>query len=87
MKEFLKKNKAKMVVVGITAIFIGGVIGSTIGINCYVKRNVKDFNYGFNDLEEALSKFEELSANAPDGTIALWNGGMEGFEYLVQDLR
>lgn len=85
MKEFLKKNKSKIIAGGSIALIMGAIIGSVIMRNRCIM-NDRDICFGFNNLEEALNKFQELSINAPNGTIALWNKGMEGYEYLVQDL-
>lgn len=100
MKKFFEKNKKKLIIGGlvvggivlpILAFACGKKSGHTATIilkNLDAIDNLKtpDINFGFNDLGEAITKFQELSAAAPDGTISLWNKGMEGFEYLVQDL-
>lgn len=89
VKEFVKKHKTELIV---GTEFVGAVVyavyqwknGKNLAGQPLPKLN--DFNWGFNDLDEALAKFKELSQDAKPGTIALWNEGMEGFEYLVQDL-
>ena len=46
----------------------------------------KEINFGFGTLEEALAKFNELRESTKSKSIALWGGGLDGYEYLVQDL-
>lgn len=102
IKDFIERNKKKIVVGGLIA---GGVILSAIGFAAVkkmprlalnnsldtLKKGLPNENLGFlfNDGAEAFAKFEELSKNAPEGTIALWNNVNDGHKYLVlvQDLR
>lgn len=97
MKKFFEKNKKKLIIGGLV---VGGIVLPILAFACGKKSGhtatiilknfeaikAPDIGFGFNDLSEAITKFQELSTTAPDGTIALWNKGMEGFEYLVQDL-
>lgn len=93
MKEKLmniwKKHKVKIM-------FVGGVIVGTIIVLAVTRKGevvtetvgdkikeVVDWEYNFNTLEEAVEKFQELLKVRPSETVALWGG--EG-GYLVQDL-
>lgn len=96
MKEFWKKNKEKIILV---ILGTGAVTGlALIGVGIFGKKAPKipitgklqiilpEFQFEFDTIEEAVAKFVELGDKAPVGTIALWNRGVDGAKYIVQDL-
>ena len=84
MKEFWKKNKKKiilgvgagLVLVGVGVIFgkkapkiptTGGVQNILPAVQVY-----DELGFEFDTIEEAVTKFVELSDKVPVGTVALW---------------
>lgn len=51
-----------------------------------VQNILPEFQFELNTIEEAVAKFVELGDKAPVGTIALWNKGVDGVKYIVQNL-
>lgn len=94
MKEFWEKNKKKIIlgvgaVTGLALVGVGIIFGKKapkIPITGKLQIILPEFQFEFDTIEEAVTKFVELGDKAPVGTIALWNKGVDGAKYIVQDL-
>jgi hypothetical protein len=94
MKEFWKKNKKKIIIgagaiTGLVLVGVGVIFGKKapkIPITGGVQNILPEFQFELDTIEEAVAKFVELGDKAPVGTVALWNKGVDGAKYIVQDL-
>lgn len=101
MKEFWEKNKKKIIlgtgaITGLVLVGVGVIFGkktpkipTTGGVQNILYsglRKLPEFQFELDTIEEAVAKFVELGDKAPVGTIALWNKGVDGAKYVVQDL-
>ncbi len=82
MKEFWKKNKKK-IILGVGAATGLALVGIIFGKKA---PKIQTTFEGLDTIEEAVARFVELGDKAPVGTIALWNKGVDGAKYIVQDL-
>ena len=89
IKEFVQKHKGKII---IGTVIVGGAILTYInakggGSVVDDTEACSEFSFKFDNLEEALAKWQELGAKRESGNVAMWNGNANGEGITVQNLH